>query len=59
MEPLAYTIDEAAEITRLSRSEIKRHIKSGELVVARVGRRVLVRRDRLDEWLIANERGAA
>lgn len=55
MEALAYTVAEAAEVTRLSESEIKRHVRSGDIIAARVGRRVLIRPERLNEWLISRE----
>jgi excisionase family DNA binding protein len=59
MEPLAYTLDEVAAVTRLSKSEIKRRIAAGEIIVAKVGRRTLVRRERVDEFLLAQELGGA
>ena len=50
-EKLAFSIDETAELLGLSRSGVKELIYHGELKVRRVGRRVLVPRWCLDEFL--------
>ena len=50
-EKLAFSIDETAEALGLSRSGVKELIYQGELRVRRVGRRVLVPRWCLEEFL--------
>ena len=47
VEPLAYSVAEAAEALRLSQSKIRQMIKDDELRAGRVGDRVLVPREEL------------
>ena len=50
-EKLAYSIDEAAEALSLSRSAVKELVYQGRIKVVRVGRRVLIPKWALDEFL--------
>jgi excisionase family DNA binding protein len=50
-EPLVYTVEEAAAVTTLGRSTIKQQIADGKLRVIRVGRRVLIPRQSLEDFL--------
>lgn len=50
-ERLAYSIAEAAEALSLSRSAVKELIYTGKIKVIRVGRRVLIPKWALDEFL--------
>jgi excisionase family DNA binding protein len=52
---VAYSIDDIVAITPLSRSTVKALLASGALRCVRVGRRVLIPREALDELL---QRGA-
>jgi excisionase family DNA binding protein len=58
-ERLAYTIDEAVKITRVGRSVIYKFIKSGELPIVKVGKRTLIRRAAIEEFLRGRERRVA
>jgi excisionase family DNA binding protein len=48
---LAFSIKEVAENTSLSSDYIRRKIKSGDLTGSKFGRRVVVLRDDLENWL--------
>ena len=50
-ERLAYSIDEAAEALSLSRSAVKLLLNTGEIKSRKVGRRVLIPRHALDDFL--------
>jgi excisionase family DNA binding protein len=47
LEPMAYTIREAAQAVRLSERTIRRAISSGKLQAVRIGRAVRVPRESL------------
>lgn len=51
VSPLAYSVPEAAEAIRVSPNLIRRMIRDGALAAARVGNRVLVRREDLARLL--------
>jgi excisionase family DNA binding protein len=51
VSPLAYSVTEAAEAIRVSPNLIRRMIREGALASARVGNRVLVRREDLARLL--------
>ncbi|WP_018466052.1 helix-turn-helix domain-containing protein [Calidithermus timidus] len=48
---LAYSVKEVAELTGLSRNEIYRLLRTGELRSIRLGHRFLIPRSVLEEWL--------
>ncbi|HEX6960181.1 MAG TPA: helix-turn-helix domain-containing protein [Ferrovibrio sp.] len=52
-EPLAYTVDEAAEASRRSRRALYRHIKSGALVARKDGAKTIILAADLRAWLEA------
>jgi excisionase family DNA binding protein len=51
IEPLAYTIDEAAEATRLSRDLLYDEMRAGRLAYLKVGRRRIITRQHLEAFL--------
>jgi excisionase family DNA binding protein len=56
VEKLAWSIEEAAGSTGLSKGFYRKIIKAGELKVAKAGRRVLILDVDLREWLARNVR---
>jgi len=50
-EPLAYTVDEAAQATRLSRDLLYDEMRAGRLAYLKVGRRRIITRQHLDAFL--------
>ena len=53
IEPLVYSVDEAAQAIRVSPGMIRKLIATGALQASRVGDRVLVRREALKALLLA------
>jgi excisionase family DNA binding protein len=53
-EPLAFSIEKAAEKLSLSRSTLKTMIKEREIEVVRRGTRVLITRKAMEDWLERN-----
>jgi len=51
IEPLAYTVDEAAQATRLSRDLLYDEMRAGRLSYLKVGRRRIITRQHLDAFL--------
>lgn len=58
-KPELLTVNEAAEIMRIGRTSANGLLWSGELRSIKVGRRRLIRRVDLDEFLRANEVSAS
>ena len=54
---LAYGMDEAAQMLGVSSTQIRSWIRRGKLRVVRAGRRVLIRREVLEEFLRDLEEG--
>lgn len=50
-ERLTYTVDEAAQLLGISRNSAYEAARCGEIPTIRVGRRILVPRNRLEELL--------
>lgn len=50
MDRILYTVDEAAEATRLSRSSLQKLLYSGEIPCLMIGRRRYVRREELEAF---------
>lgn len=53
MERLTYTLVEAAEVLGISYRTVRRYAAVGVLPTVRIGRRVLVSRKALEEWLVS------
>jgi excisionase family DNA binding protein len=51
IEPLAYTVDEAAEATRVSRDLLYDEMRAGRLAYLKVGRRRIITHQQLDAFL--------
>jgi excisionase family DNA binding protein len=51
VEPLAYTVEEAAEATRLSRDLLYDEMRAGRLAYLKVGRRRIITRQHLNAFL--------
>lgn len=51
--PVLYTMEEAADVLRVSREYLYRMRKNGDLVVVRFGRRVLVESTEIDRVIAA------
>lgn len=56
LAPLTYTIPQAARVLNLSDKTVKDLISRKELPVMRIGRRVLISRKELEEWVATNGR---
>jgi len=56
-EPLTYTVAQAAELLGISTWSYYEGIKRGELPARKVGRRLVVPKIQLEQWLA--EKGAA
>lgn len=52
--PKLYTMEETAEVLRVSREYLYRMRKSGDLIVVKFGRRVLVESTEIDRVIAAN-----
>ncbi|WP_458317860.1 helix-turn-helix domain-containing protein [Mycolicibacterium brisbanense] len=52
--PLLYTMEEAADILRVSREYLYRMRQRGELIVVKFGRRTLVEATEIDRVIAAN-----
>lgn len=57
-EPLTYTVTQAAELVGVSRWAYYEGVKRGELPALKIGRRIVVPKVQLDQWL-NNGKGAA
>jgi excisionase family DNA binding protein len=55
LEPVL-TVDEAARFLRVNRKTLYEGVKAGEVPARRVGRRVVILRDALLDWLRTNGR---
>jgi excisionase family DNA binding protein len=51
VEPLTYTVDEAAVLLGVARSVAYEGVRNGTIPATRVGRRWLIPRRRFHEWL--------
>jgi excisionase family DNA binding protein len=51
IETLAYTVDEAAHATRLSRDLLYDEMRAGRLAYLKIGRRRIITRQHLDAFL--------
>lgn len=58
-ERLTYTLAEVAAITRISRTVLFELIRKGELPIVKLGRRTLIRRAVIEEFLSTHERRAS
>lgn len=56
---LAWSVDEASQVTGLSKGYYRKIIKTGELRVSKAGRRVLILDVDLREWLARNVQNKA
>ncbi|QDO99096.1 helix-turn-helix domain-containing protein [Ferrovibrio terrae] len=52
-QPLAYSLDKAAQLSGRSRRQLYRHIESGALIARKDGFRTIVLADDLRAWLDA------
>jgi excisionase family DNA binding protein len=55
LEPLTYTVNEAAQIVGVSRAFAYELAARGDLPTIRLGRRVVIRRTSLEQWLADRE----
>ena len=51
----ALSIEEAADYTGIGRNTLRNLVEWEKLPILRVGRKIFIRRERLDEFLILNE----
>ena len=54
LERLAYSVDEAAAITGLSRDLLYAQMRTGKLAYLKIGRRRSITRQHLDAFLVGN-----
>ena len=57
IEKIALSVTEAAEALGVSRVTLYQYLKRQDFPAARIGRRVLIPRDKLKEWLEAQMEG--
>ncbi len=57
-EQLVFTIPQAAAAAQTGKTTLYAEIKAGRLRYAKVGRKTLIRREALFDWLARCERGA-
>ncbi len=55
-ERLVFTIPEAIETTKIARTKLYEEIGAGRLPIIKIGRRTLIRREALEQWLRDAER---
>lgn len=55
MHPIVYTIPQAAEAAQTGRTKLYDEIKHGRLPIVKIGRKTLIRREALEDWLRQNE----
>ena len=55
--PLVLTVEEAAEALRISRQSAYQAVRNGEIPTVKVGRRILVPRQQLEEMLAGRPEG--
>ena len=51
LSPIAFTLDEATAVSKMSRTELYRAFRRGDLTAKKQGRRTLVLRDELERFL--------
>ena len=49
--PLAYTVEEAVKVSRVGRNRLYEAVAAGSLRARKIGRRILILRDDLCEWM--------
>ena len=54
-EKIAFTIEEASEYTGIGRNTMRKHVEWKKLPVLKVGRKVLVKTDILETFMMVNE----
>lgn len=54
-DKIAYTIEEAADVSGIGRNTIRQLVNWEKLPVLRVGRKILIRSDSLDKFIGLNE----
>ena len=54
LERVAYSVDEAAAITGLSRDLLYDQMRTGKLAYLKIGRRRIITRQHLDAFLVGN-----
>ena len=59
IQKLAWSVDEASQLTGLSKGYYRKIIKTGELKITKAGRRVLILDVDLRDWLARNVRNKA
>lgn len=52
---IGMTIEEASEYTGIGRNTMRKLVEWGKLPVLRIGRKAIIRRDILEEFMAANE----
>ena len=55
---LVFTVPEALEASRIARTKLYEEIAAGRLPIVKIGRRTLIRREALEQWLRNAERVA-
>jgi excisionase family DNA binding protein len=56
IEPIAYSVKEAASALRVHPNTIRNLIRDGELTAARIRDRVIIRRESLEQLLLDGEK---
>jgi excisionase family DNA binding protein len=57
LDKMAYSIEEASELTTLSKAFLRLEIKRGELKIKRFGRRVIIIAEDLKEYVLKGSKG--
>ncbi|MBO4908491.1 MAG: helix-turn-helix domain-containing protein [Lachnospiraceae bacterium] len=53
---MAFTVDEAAAYTGIGRNTIRQLISWKKIPVLHIGRKIIIRRDTLEEFIMKNEK---
>jgi excisionase family DNA binding protein len=57
-DKLSYTVREAQVALGMGETNLRKHIRAGDLAVAKVGRKYLIPRSEIEAWLRAEARPA-
>ena len=54
-QKIAYSIEEASDLSGIGRNTIRRLVEWGKLPALKVGRKILIRNESLDKFISVNE----
>lgn len=57
-QPLLLSVDSAAQLMGIGRTKAYEMVKCGQLPLVRIGTRVLIPREALEDWIVRHTEGA-